>query len=548
MAKSKFVTLGLVLLTLLWFSFIGHRDLIEPDEARYSEIPREMVATGDWMTPRLDGFKYFEKPALQYWMTAISFELFGQSNASARLWLVVGAFLCALFVGFLASRLAKEEESKKQGLYAFVMSLTMLEFVIFGQILTLDMSLTLFITVATGSLIIAQQNRDKPVQNRNWMLIGWAAMGLAVLTKGLIGIVLPGGAVFFYMLWQRDWQIFKHLHIIKGIIVLLIVTAPWFVAVSRLNPEFAHFFFIHEHFQRYLTTVHHRTGPLFYFIPIFLLGAAPWLMTSLSALFKPDFSWRAKQGAEFEPTRFMWVYIVVIFVFFSLGDSKLPAYILPIFPFVAILAAQRLAQWKQVKGEHWVLGGLGVIFLIAGIIITRFTKHHMPAALLVEYRPWVIAGALVMLAGAFGIKKWSKQPDKALIIGGLSALLGFQLLLAGFQTLSPSRSAAIEAEVINKTVAPTVPVYTVETYPQSLPFYLKRTVKIVEYKGELAMGIDAEPKHWLPNVATFRQAWEQQKQAVAVMDIPTYEKLLAEHFPMTLLHRGIRRVVVIKHK
>jgi 4-amino-4-deoxy-L-arabinose transferase-like glycosyltransferase len=496
----------------------------------------------------LDGFKYFEKPALQYWMTAISFKLFGQSNASARLWLVIGAFLCALFVGFLASRIAKEEERRKLGLYAFVMSLTMFEFVIFGQLLTLDMSLTLFITVATGSLIIAQQNRDKPVQNRNWMLVGWAAMGLAVLTKGLIGIVLPGGAVFFYMLWQRDWQIFKHLHIIKGLIVLFAVTAPWFISVSRINPEFAHFFFIHEHFQRYLTTVHHRTGPLVYFIPIFLLGAAPWLVTSLSALFKPDFNWRAEPGAAFEPARFMWVYSVLIFVFFSLGDSKLPAYILPIFPFVAILAAQRLAQWNQVRGEHWVLGSLGAIFLIVGIIITRFTKHHMPAELLMEYRPWVIAGALVMLAGAIGIKKWRDQPEKALMIGAVSALFGFQLLLAGFQALAPSRSAAIEAKVINKAVGPTVPVYTVETYPQSLPFYLKRTVKIVEYKGELAMGIEADPTHWLPDIAAFTKDWNTRDQAVAVMDKPTYEKLLAQHFPMTLLHMGIRRVVVIKHK
>jgi len=533
--------------------------LVEPDEARYSEIPREMVASADWLTPRLDGFKYFEKPALQYWITAASFKLFGESNATARLWLVISAFLCAMFIGFLAYQLSinhREEDQNKESqkgdistaLFAFIMTLTSLQFTIFGHVLTLDMSLTLFLTMATGALIIAQECRSDPVKNRNWMLAGWALMGLAVLTKGLIGIVLPGGAVFFYMLWQRDWQIFKHLHLIKGILVLLLVTAPWFIAVSRANPGFAWFFFIHEHFQRYTTTSFHRTGPMAYFIPIFLLGISPWLVISLKALFKPDFSWRAEPEKGFQAERLIWVYILVIFVFFSLSDSKLPAYILPIFPFVAVLAAQRLRQIGIIKGDQWTLAGLGLLFLVAGIIITRFANHKIPTDLYADYRPWVIAGAISLLAGAAALFKWKNEPEKAMVAAGVLTVLGFQLFLAGFQTIAPARSSAREAAAINKAVNASVPVFTVNTYPQSLPFYLNRTVQIVGFKGELEMGIKAEPQKWIPSISAFEKQWNQLNQAVAVMNKSTYQQLRNKKLPMTILYQGIRLMVVLKHK
>jgi 4-amino-4-deoxy-L-arabinose transferase-like glycosyltransferase len=312
-----------VISAILWFVLLGHRDLIEPDEGRYAEIPREMVASGDWLTPRVDGFKYFEKPPLQYWLTAVSYTVFGESNASARLWLVTGGFLCALFVWFLGTRLYGADV----GIAAYVITLSSFLFTILGHYLTLDMSVTLFMTLGVGCLLLAQRARDLPARNRNWMLLGWVALAAAVLTKGLMGIVLPGMAVFLYMLWQRDWAILKYLHLGKGLALLLALTAPWFVAVSLANPEFARFFFIHEHFERYTTTVHQHSAPLYYFVPIFLLGVSPWLIASLRSLVNPGFSWRGGAGEGFNTERFLWVYIVSIFVFFSLGGSKLPSYL-----------------------------------------------------------------------------------------------------------------------------------------------------------------------------------------------------------------------------
>jgi len=547
MTQTIIIRTVLVLLVIIWFSCLGHRDLIAPDEARYSEIPREMIASGDWLTPHLNGFKYFEKPALQYWLTAISFKLFGQSNAIARLWMTIAGFLCALFIGFLTSRLKDPSHPDRQaGLFSFVITLTMVAFILFGHILTLDMSVTLFLTLSTGSLILAQLHRHRPQVNRNWMLLGWVAMALAVLSKGLIGVLLPCGAVFFYMLWQRAWQILRHLHIIKGVIVFLLVGAPWFIAVSLVNPEFAHFFFIHEHFERYSTMVDNRPGSIIYFIPVFLLGVSPWLVTALKVIFKPDFSWKPSVNEKFNAQRFIWVYIVMIFLFFSLSHSKLPAYILPIFPFIAVLSSLRLRQQLSLGKEYWTLAVLGIICLISGIIITRFATPTIPAELFAHYRPWIISSALIMLAGAGLMRYWRYLPVPAVLAGGTAMLLSLQFLLVGLQTIAPARSAVAEAAVIRQSVATNVPVYALNFYPQSLPFYLKRTIKLVGTTGELEMGIKADPTNWLPDLQHFAQQWQQHKQAVAIMKKPTYDKLIAMQLPMRLIYKGVSNIVVVR--
>ena len=163
---------------------------------------------------------------------------------------------------------------------------------------------------------------------RNWMLLCWLLTGLAILTKGLIGIVLPGGAVVICTLWQRDWALWRHLHIGKGVALLLLVTSPWFIMVSIANPEFAEFFFIHEHFDRYTSDVHRRNQGLLYFLPVLLLGLFPWVGRGLKALIRPGFQWLPHNSSGFDAVRFVWVYAVFIYLFFSLGHSMLAPYLM----------------------------------------------------------------------------------------------------------------------------------------------------------------------------------------------------------------------------
>jgi len=538
---DKFSRIVFIISAIIWFALLGYRDLIEPDEARYAETPREMVVSGDWLTPRLNGFKYFEKPPLQYWLTAVNYELFGVSNASARLWLVTGGFLCGLFIWFLGTRLYDQNV----GITAMIITLSSFLFTILGHYLTLDMSVTLFMTVGVGCLLLGQEARATPARNRNWMLLGWTALAAAVLTKGLMGIVLPGLAVFLYMLWQRDWAILRYLHLGKGLALLLAITVPWFVAVSRANPEFAHFFFIHEHFERYTTHVSQHVEPIYFFVPILLMGVSPWLSTSLGALFRPGFSWRPPAGEGFNAERFMWVYVVSIFLFFSFGGSKLPSYILPIFPMIGLLAARRLHARGRVVGDHWVMLVLALILLLAGIFAEHFAAEFIPAIMYTASRPWLLACAAMLVLAAAALFVWAANVQKAILTAGLCVILGFQMLLWGYQSFAGTRSSSVEAQVIKEQM-PGAPVYAVATYAVALPFYLKRKVTMVWYKGELEMGIDAEPRDWIPTLEAFAKRWQHETRAVAVMEQDTYQQLKQMDVPMYIIYQGPRRLVVTR--
>ena len=539
-----FILLVVVLVALTWFHALGDRPLAEPDEGRYAEIPREMVASGDWLTPRLNGFKYFEKPALQYWLTAAGFEAFGQYDWVARLWPALLGFIGALWAGFLGLRLY----GRKAGYYAFLITASSLLYFALGHILTLDMSFSVLMTLGIGALVLAQRQRDEhPRATRNWMLFAWAMLGLAVLTKGLAGVVLPGAAVFLYMLWQRDWTLFKSLHLIKGLLLLLLVTAPWFIEVSRENPTFAWFFFVHEHFDRYLTTVHHRDAPVWYFVPLFALGGMPWLVSWLRGVFQP-FATRFDGAAAggFDAARLIWVYAAFIFVFFSLGHSKLPAYILPIFPLLAVLAGRALAKRENLSPDALALALFGLFLIVTGTQAGRFATETVTLDMLRAYRDWFFLGGAIMfcaglIAWLMDFRPWLKA---ALI--ALSAMIGFQMLFAGYPTIGKTRTSEALAAAIRPLLKPDTPVYSVGVYPQSLPYYLKRKVRLVQYKGELEMGIDLEPERYIKRVDDFLPEWREQPHAIAILGAEDAGALGLAVLGGHVIYRDEARVAVAK--
>ena len=539
---ASFVRITAIIAAVVWFSLLGYRDLAEPDEGRYAEIPREMVASGDWLTPRLNGFKYFEKPALQYWGTAVGYELFGLSNATARLWPALIGFLGALWAGYVGLRLY----GKTAGFYAALITVSSLLYVAMGHHLTLDMGVSVFLVIGIGSLALAQQRREELAHVRRWMLIGWAALALATLSKGLIGLVLPAATLVAYTLWQRDWALWRHLHLGKGLLLFLAITVPWFVAVSLANPEFAHFFFIHEHFERYTTNVHDRDEAIWYFIPIFILGVLPWLVVVLKSMFSPQFAWWPRAGEGFDAARWLWLFAIVTFGFFSVGHSKLPSYILPMIPVVAVLAGRRLAREGMSRLDAGVLLLAVLLLLVAAAKAALLADVPDLVQMYLDYRPWIVAAAALLglaAVAAFGAKL---QPKRIAVVAGL-ALLSFQTLLWGFQSLSGYRSSHAIADAIQANVPTGTEIYVVEIYyPQSLPVYLQRTISLVGFKGELEMGIEQEPQRWISSDAEFVQRWQREQQAVAVMDHAGFDKYRAQGLSMRLIYSDLERIVVVK--
>jgi 4-amino-4-deoxy-L-arabinose transferase-like glycosyltransferase len=528
---------------LLWFCNLGYRHLVKPDEGRYAEIPREMVASGDWLTPRLNGYKYFEKPALQYWVTAASFRAFGTSEWAARLWTALTGFLGVLLVYWAGNRLF----GAPCGLYGAAVAASAALYAMMGHILTLDMSLTFFMSASVFAFILAQQEAEERGQLR-WMLVGWAAAALAVLTKGLVGVVLPAATVAAYMLLQRDWKLLSRLHLLRGGLLFLLIAAPWFVLVSLANPEFPRFFFIHEHIERFLTREHDRYQPLWFFVPVLLAGILPWIVSLFPALRS---AWARPAAAGFHPRRFLLVWCAVIFVFFSVSNSKLVPYILPLFPALALLLGcyLRSAGRGVLLAQAVVSSLLGIALMLASPLVMLRASADTPPALLAGYVPWLRAAGLALAAGgalsAAFLAREKRGP--AILSLAVAGLVFAQTALSGHESLSPSLSAYHIAHKIRDRLKPDTPFYFVDTFDHTLLFYLGRKVTMVAVTDELADPIRRAPRDFLPDTAAFARAWQADREAYALFNVDDLPGFLKAHpVPMRVVAVDPRHVIVSK--
>ncbi len=371
------------------------------------------------------------------------------------------------------------------------------------------------------------------------------ALACSILSKGLIGMALPGAVLVLYTLIQRDWGLWKRLHLISGMGLFLLITVPWFVAVSLANPEFFHFFFIHEHFERFLTKTHGRFHPWYYFVPILLLGILPWLTLIFESLWK---SWKNDRDPGFQPHRFLLIWAIFIYFFFSISSSKLPSYILPIFPALALLIGDLLVKLeaRQIFWRMFPIVILAAIGLILSPFSVLFASDTVPLDLYEKYRLWIVSAAAIWLVGsALALSwMWRQQVRRSLILFAFTALIAFQFILSGHESLAPSNSSNYLAEQIKPHLKPDVPFYSVNMYDQTLPYYLKRTFTLVAYQDELAFGLQQEPDKWIPDIPSFEQKWRNQTYALAIMTPETFDSLRSQGLPMQEIARDTRRVVV----
>jgi 4-amino-4-deoxy-L-arabinose transferase-like glycosyltransferase len=544
----------IVAFAVIWFAGIQHRVLIHPDEGRYAEIPREMVASGDWLTPRLNGLKYFEKPPLQYWMTAIAYEAFGVHAWSSRLWTVLSTFLATFFLGYAGLRLG----GPALGLYAAAVMASCAGYIVNGHLLTLDGALGAWLTVAFGAFVLAQRDDAAAHERRRWMWVAWAAMAAATLSKGLIGVVIPGASLVLYSLVTRDFAVWRRLHLATGIALYLILAAPWFVAVSLANDEFFQFFFIHEHFQRYLTTAHRRGEPFWYFLPLLIIGMIPWLPVLGWGLWR---AWRDGQPAAngFSWQRFALVWSAFVFLFFSASGSKLPSYILPMFPVLALVAAWLLAAIdpRTLARLTWpttVAAGVGVVLMAAtyGPLLRRFSDDEASLGPALAFGPWLAAAMATAAAGGaialFALRRPAPRSRTVAVLAvALSTLVAVQLGVVGydeFRTTRSSRDILRAAVAANGPFAADVAFYNLHMYDQTVPYYLRRTTTLVAFRDEFALGQDAEPAKAFATEHEWIPVWDSLAQGYAMMSVSDFERLSAAGFPMRVLARDARRVIV----
>ncbi|WP_157730909.1 ArnT family glycosyltransferase [Variovorax sp. HW608] len=532
----------LAVLGLVWFATLGTRALVSPDEGRYAALALEMARSGDWVTPRLNGLFYFEKPILQYWIGALAFLGLGVSEFSARLWPGLAGFLTLLAVGFTAGRLWGREA----GVQALAVAASMTWLIGNSHFLTLDSGLTLFLTLALCGVLLALETPD-PRARRRWIWLAWAAMAGAVLSKGLVGLAIPGAVLVFVSLWRRDMGLCRGMHWASGLVIFLALAAPWFVLVSMRNPAFAEFFFIHEHFARYLTQVHQREGAWWYYVPLLIGGMLPWT-GALPWLLRKD---PATQGSSRITVRdVLLVWCVFVFLFFSASGSKLPSYILPMFPALALLVTVQLRRTApSALRWHLLLPVLAWVLLFAlAIDPARFASASTPVAVLEPLAGAVRLGAVIFLAGA--LAAWWLLGRRALTAAVVSLafahLVATLAVIQAHNTYGQLKSAAPLAAALQPHITPETPVFAIRAYDQTLPFYLGRNVVLVEYTDEFALGESLEPQRWIKTLDEFAAKWQSLPQAAAYMEKPTWLELQQRGLPMHTVFEDQRRVVVIK--
>jgi 4-amino-4-deoxy-L-arabinose transferase-like glycosyltransferase len=542
--SKTFIWVLLIVFLVVWFYALGARTLVPSDEGRYAEMAREMAATGDWITPRLNAIKYFEKPPLQTWMNALTFKLFGLGEWQARLW----SGLCGLLGIALVTYTGQRIFGPWVGVTAGLVLASSFWWAGLSHVNVLDMGLSGMMTLALCGLLLAQHNAAGLSERRNWMLACWAGMALAFLSKGPVGIILPGATLVLYTLISRDWSLWKRLYLIPGLAIFTLIAAPWFVLVWLNNPEHPHFFFIHENWERFFSKVHHREGPLYYFVPFLIVGIMPWL----GVLAQSIWAGRRDVSNGFRPKIMLLIWAIFIFIFFSISSSKLPHYILPIFPALALLIANFL---ETAKARSWALAAsLLAVVAVAGLAFVPFLpRMGVEPIEVVTYQaaqPWIIAACSIMLAAAACVFWWVRQRRAdlstlaaiALAVGGF---LGGQLLMLGTEPYGRYRAGLLLVPAIEAELTPATTLYTLGTYEQSMPFYLRRSMTTVgETNDELDFGLNQEPDLRIATNEEFIKHWRNGQKALAIVRPDIYAGFQKQGIPMRIVAQDARRIVI----
>jgi 4-amino-4-deoxy-L-arabinose transferase-like glycosyltransferase len=449
----------------------GSTALMDPDEGRNAEVAREMAERGDFVVPHLNGLPYLDKPVFFFAAAAAAVKGLGPTELAVRLpALAFTIATVALLAGF-AHRLFGREVALIAGLALATAPLVLA----YARIVIFDGVLLFWVT---ASCISFQQAWSR--ERRLPWVAGWATAGVATLTKGPVGLVLPLLINVAYALACRERL--RRLFDPLGMLSFAIVVAPWFVAVTARHPEFPHYAFVRETFERVATGRMARSGPIWYFIPLLVGGALPWALLPLfDARRLPD-AWRERTGGG--RTRvYLHLWVLVPLVLFSLSQSKRAGYILPVIPAVALLAALHFHEAPNARRRlGWLAGtlsaGAGLVLLVAsGSIAGRIRNAPGLADALRDTGPWLGIG----LAATAALTAWaSARRSRTALLAGLAlipivSLIGAQRAL---EALGEERSArSLAAEI--RAAGPSTPrVVGIEAMPHSLAFYLRAPILV----------------------------------------------------------------------
>ncbi len=534
-ASSSSWSRDLLLLALALGALLGFRlggyPLANPDEGRNAEIPREMVARGDWVTPRLDGVNYFEKPPLMYWAVAAGLELLGPNEWAAR----AAPALFALAGVLLTYAAARRIHGRGAGLAAALVLGTSLLYFGLGRFLVLDTAVSVLMAATLFCFILGV--REPPGRRRRWLFYGlYAGAALATLTKGLIGLLLPGAVMFLWLLLFDQWRRLRPFYLPTGALLFLAIAAPWHVLAALHNPTWVHRYFVYEHFERFLTPAAARPGPWWYFLPILLLGFFPWT-GFLWAGFRDALpgGWARRRATA--DAWFFVTWAVAIFLFFSLSHSKLPPYILPVFPPLAVVTGAWLAR-VPAAGAAQLRWGLRTFSFVCGLLAMALLVTVLKIGLVIHdpvqaraLRPCAWPMAAILLAGGIVAPWLAHARGTRAALGAMLATMA--LFYGGLTFAAPNiqKPGTRELALLVKARARAGDrVMHYHEFFHDFTFYAQRVVDVVAFKGELELEEDpaAAASGRFLSEAEFRRQWTGPGRIYVVARQQDVEELFAD--------------------
>ncbi len=475
-----------------FFFGLGRLPLLEPDEGRNAEVAREMLALGRWLVPHYDGLAYLDKPPMLFWLMAGSFKLFGLSQWAARLPSAIAALAVLLLVGYWGRRTFGRASGIKAGLIFATAPMV----IIFSRLVIFDMLLTLLVTLALTGFWHGEGPAARPLGAD---ILLFAAMGLATLTKGPVGFLLPLLVIFSYMALRRRLGEIRKLHWKWGLAVFSAIVLPWFAIVSLRHPDFPRYALWDESLRRFATSSEHRKGGLFYYLPVYLAGFLPWSFFLLALGLGRIKRWKQLFQESSAPILFLICWVGVIFVFFSISQSKLPGYFLPALVPLSILAAKAWSDAeRQAKSRvpGWVTAAFAALVLIglAGLLASQFVGFaslrlrlagKAPSDVLALLKPEAVYSSLILIAlSVLGRDLMGRARHRwaASAAFGVVALTAPLLILRWFRPLelyAAVNSSRALASTIEKSPEKNLPVYGLYYFRTGLPFYLRRPVGLI---------------------------------------------------------------------
>ncbi len=548
----------------LFFLKLGDRALWSSDEGRYAEIPREMIERSDAVSPHLNHVPYFEKPPLVYWLTAVNFSLMGETEGAARFWPALLGVIGVVLVWLFACRWFDRET----GFWSAWFLLTSIGYFLVGRYLVLDMPFTVLLSAGLLCFLEGFEGRNRLVLIAAYLLIG-----LATLVKGVVACAFPFLIVAVYLTWTRQWGRWRQTGILWGVPLVLAVNIPWFVLISMKNPTFLQFFFIHEHLQRFLTHNAGRPGPIYYFFGIGMLFFFPW---SLFVFFIGDRLCTYKSPVTMEDRRrlFLLIWLLVIFLFFSVSRSKLPPYILPVLPPLAILTgywAKHLfdfapGRYPRIVPIIFEAAFCAICIGTAGLV-TYLQITAKPEKIWIEHFIYMVVGLFAVGSGiAFllSLAPWKRNlthkasvwlGKSAFLAWGLTIVLAYPIVILAMERLDPLQSTKEMAQTLKGVLKPedTLAVYDGYEAFSDLPFYLKRRVMLVGTNiGELTYGSRiGDQKAWFQSVEDFqdhlKRAAVEGKNVYCVVKKKKYNELVEKGIRnMDILLRSPKGIVLVQ--